>query len=91
MTKESYAESIRIVVRESNIVVFDINELKRLVFLHRKKFNLLKTDDLEYLRNRKPHKNWEHRIHAGLETLKNNKECSFIKRSKYKFTFEDIK
>ena len=35
-------------VRESNIVVFDINELKRLVFLHRKKFNLLKTDDLEY-------------------------------------------
>ena len=85
MAKESYVDTIKIVIKENNVNVCDINKLKNLVFLHRKKFNLLKTDDFEYLKNRKPHKNWEHRIHAGLETLKNNKECIFIERGKYKF------
>ncbi|MBN1215718.1 MAG: hypothetical protein JXA99_09815 [Candidatus Lokiarchaeota archaeon] len=85
MKKESYAKSIKRIIKENEITVCDLDTLKKLVFEHRKKNNLLKDDDFEYLRTREPHKKWEHRIHGGLQALKRKHEVLFLGNNKYKF------
>jgi len=85
MAKESYAESIKIVVKKNNITICDLDMLKRLVFHHRKVNNLLKDDDFENLETREPHKKWEHRIHGGLQSLKRKNKVQVLGNNKYKF------
>ena len=85
MKNESYANSIRKVVLENNITTIHINNLKKLIFHHRKVNNLLTDDDYNCLKTREPHQKWEHRIHGGLQNLKREQEVIFLGDGNYKF------
>ena len=75
---ESYADSVRAVVKEQRIEVATLARMKELVFLRRQQGNLFEIDDLERRKR-------ESRVRGALQQMRRCGECALIDKEKYRF------
>ena len=75
---ESYADSVRAVVKEQQIEVATLARMKELVFLRRQQGNLFEIDALERRKR-------ESRVRGALQQMRRAGECALIDKAKYRF------